>query len=83
MRPSLNVRASSMAPSMNYVPKVSVNTATSSGYGSLYRDSDFTSRSSIRSVSHSVTNRARDRDRILLKAPALAPMQLQPLQQAL
>ena len=72
IRPSRSVRASSATPSSNFVPKSGVggntslagfyrnNPESSSGYGSgsVYRD--FSCRSSVRSVSHSVTNRARD-----------------------
>ena len=50
-RPSLNVRASSVAPNMNFGSKLSnqsLNIPTSSsGYGSLYRDGDFTRQSSV------------------------------------
>ena len=81
MRPSLSVRACSVAPSYG---KIANNPVLSSGYGgscSTFRDNDFTNRSSIRSVSHSVTNRARDARGdprgLLFKAPAAAPTLLQ------
>ena len=94
MRPSRSVRASSATPSSNFVPK-SGNTSlsgfyrnnpeSSSGYGSgsVYRD--FSCRSSVRSVSHSVTNRARDaRDGragpLFVRAPQQQPP-VQPLPQ--
>ena len=80
MRPSRSVRASSATPSSNFVTK-SGNTSlagfyrnnpeSSSGYGSgsVYRD--FSCRSSVRSVSHSVTNRARDNraGQVFVRAP--------------
>ena len=91
MRPSRSVRASSATPSSNFVTK-SGNTSlagfyrnnpeSSSGYGSgsVYRD--FSCRSSVRSVSHSVTNRARDaRDnragQLIVRAPQQPPQQSQ------